>query len=335
MDARITKKRLNLLLSYDWIKIIAVIVAAIVVWSLVFTTAATRITPAQQFTIFNYSGTKTTTRFSNLPNALEKANTFSYDVLDVVMNDVTAGDDQAETLVQTRLMTNEGDALFASGVTKNESMKYKDDQGNEFFPTYLEQFLTIYSYCVTPIYGENGYLAQMETFLNGYYENFRDENATIDEKKTEEVFRARIKRQKDKRFKKEAQIQQGIKQEIERIEKYRANLLQFEENVSLGYITVPETTIYLSDTNGTIVKKTGTYSINLCPDQRMANLKELVYYTVSATDDEGVSHDNIATANGINLVLLNTAGDEYGYSLFESLSLVNYLVERYCTVEAA
>lgn len=335
MDAKITKKRLNLLLSYDWIKIIALIVAVIVVWILVFTTAATRITPAQQFTIFNYSGTKTTSRFSNLSSTLENANAFSYDVLEVVMTDVTAGEDQAETLIQTRLMTNEGDALFASGVSKNESVKYTDDQGNEFSPTYLEQFLTLYNYYVTPIYGENGYLAKTENFLNDYYSNFRDENAKVDEKKAEEVFRARVKQQKDKRFKKESQIQQGIKDEIERIEKYRANLLKFEENVSLGYITVPETTIYLSDSNGNVVKKTDGYSINLCPDQRMANLKELVYYTVSETDEEGVSHDNIATANGINLVLLNTAGEQYDYSLFESLALVNYLVDRYCNAEAA
>lgn len=56
MDAKITKKRLNILLSYDWIKIILVAVAMIVLWSLVFTMTATRVTNAQNFTIFNYTG---------------------------------------------------------------------------------------------------------------------------------------------------------------------------------------------------------------------------------------------------------------------------------------
>ena len=45
MDAKITKKRLNILLSYDWIKIILLAVAAILVWSLIFTMTATRVTP--------------------------------------------------------------------------------------------------------------------------------------------------------------------------------------------------------------------------------------------------------------------------------------------------
>ena len=53
---KITKKRLNILLSYDWIKIILLAVAAILVWSLIFTMTATRVTPAQNFTIFNYTG---------------------------------------------------------------------------------------------------------------------------------------------------------------------------------------------------------------------------------------------------------------------------------------
>ena len=60
MDAKITKKRLNLFLSYEWIKVVALIVGVIVLWSLIFTTTATRITPAQQFTIFNYMGTNAT-----------------------------------------------------------------------------------------------------------------------------------------------------------------------------------------------------------------------------------------------------------------------------------
>lgn len=38
MDAKITKQRLGLLLSYDWIKIIGICAAAVLVWALLFTT---------------------------------------------------------------------------------------------------------------------------------------------------------------------------------------------------------------------------------------------------------------------------------------------------------
>ena len=62
----------------------------------------------------------------------------------------------------------------------------------------------------------------------------------------------------------------------------------------------------------------------------MANLKDLVYYTVTETDSEGIEHKNVPTAADMQLVLLDTAGSKYEYSLFENIALVNYLVEKYC-----
>ena len=42
MDAKITKERLGLLLSYDWIKIACICIAAVAAWLLLFTSTATR-----------------------------------------------------------------------------------------------------------------------------------------------------------------------------------------------------------------------------------------------------------------------------------------------------
>ena len=56
MDAKITKLRLSRMLSYDWLKIVGTAVGVIIVWVLIFTMTATRITPAQTFTIANYLG---------------------------------------------------------------------------------------------------------------------------------------------------------------------------------------------------------------------------------------------------------------------------------------
>ena len=58
MDAKITKSRLGLLLSYDWIKIIGICVAAVLVWTLLFTTLATRATSGQIFEIYAYAGVR-------------------------------------------------------------------------------------------------------------------------------------------------------------------------------------------------------------------------------------------------------------------------------------
>ncbi len=46
MDAKITKKRLGAMLSYDWLKIVGVAAAIIVVWMLIFQMTATRIMPS-------------------------------------------------------------------------------------------------------------------------------------------------------------------------------------------------------------------------------------------------------------------------------------------------
>ena len=146
MDAKITKKRLNIFLSYDWIKILLAAVAAILVWSLIFTTAATRVTQAQNFTIFvhcghdlieifNYTGTKGTSRFNSYSTLLREKNVFSYDILEISSTDITTGEQYSETLLQTRVSTGEGDALFAANINEGVTTKYKDDQGNEFAPT--------------------------------------------------------------------------------------------------------------------------------------------------------------------------------------------------------
>ncbi|MBR2336480.1 MAG: hypothetical protein IKA61_00850 [Clostridia bacterium] len=56
MDIKITGKRFKNLLSYEWVKMIALIVAGVVVWSLLFTTLGTRITVGENFTFFHLRG---------------------------------------------------------------------------------------------------------------------------------------------------------------------------------------------------------------------------------------------------------------------------------------
>ena len=56
MDAKITKERLGLLLSYDWIKIACICIAAVAAWLLLFTSTATRPTRGQAFELYTYPG---------------------------------------------------------------------------------------------------------------------------------------------------------------------------------------------------------------------------------------------------------------------------------------
>ncbi|MBS5021685.1 MAG: hypothetical protein KH054_00860 [Firmicutes bacterium] len=327
MDAKITKKRLNIFLSYDWIKILLAAVAAILVWSLIFTTAATRVTQAQNFTIFNYTGTKGTSRFNSYSTLLREKNVFSYDILEISSTDITTGEQYSETLLQTRVSTGEGDALFAANINEGVTTKYKDDQGNEFAPTYLEQFLYGY-HTAAATFGEGGYLDQMADYLNGYYQGDYKTH-TIDEQKVETDFRVRIKRLNDKRFKKESQIREGLKQEIQRIESYKTSLTSFLSYLEKGYVALQETTLYLQDLNGKPLTRTDYYRINLCPNEKMEDLKKDVCYYKTITDEDG--EKKIASAENVCLVLMDLAEEKYSYSRFEGLSFVNYLVETHCS----
>ena len=91
MDAKITKQRLSRMLSYDWLKIIGMIVGICVVWSLVFTMTATQITPTQKFYTYSYVGTNFTDAFAKE----YKKEVFSYEVIEakteVLSSEVNTG----------------------------------------------------------------------------------------------------------------------------------------------------------------------------------------------------------------------------------------------------
>ncbi|MGN1053602.1 MAG: hypothetical protein ACI4SH_09470, partial [Candidatus Scatosoma sp.] len=278
MDARITKKRLGQMLSYDWIKIIACIVAGIVLWSLIFTTTATRLNPAQTFTVYAYMGTAPTDKFSaKISSKTALAEKFSYDVIETSIVDLTTAGEQAYTLLEARSSVQEGNAAFVSPMTISGT-KYKNDQGEEYSPTYVQDIvMRLYANVLTPEKAEGApktsFFARTEAFLSGYYSDINDAE-TLNLQKVESVFRARIEEQNDKRYKNETQIAQGIADEAARIKGYRQNYLAVKGYLEEGIIKLEETSVYISY-GDTTEKYTGYYSVNLCPDERMAGLKEL------------------------------------------------------------
>ena len=327
MDAKITKKRLGQMLSYDWLKIVLVAAAVILVWTLAFTTTATRIKPSQSFGIFNYCGSTVTAKYSDYPLLTE--NLFSYEVIERSAQDVTTGGEEyALQIMEARLTTDEVDVLFAADI-EGGYLQYTVD-GETKNTTFLEDFLyRFYGYSYR-LDGENGYLAQMANYLNGYYGGDYLNADNLDEAKIESDFRARIAKNKDKRYKKEAQIQAGIQGEIERIEKYRQSLVDFNEYLDLGYISLTEKTLYFSDNDGNPMPITGCFSINVCPNEKMQDLKKDVYYRVSSTDEETGEESTKTTAENMNIVIINDAETESGFE-FERLAFVNYLVQTHCS----
>lgn len=325
MDAKITKKRLSQLLSYDWLKIVGVIAGVILIWSLVFTTTATRILSSQQFGIYNYMGSTVTDRFHNYSDLTNK---FSYEVIKTSGNDATTGGDEyLFQIMEARLVTAEADVVFTPDIEGGGIQYQTELNGEAKQTTCLEDFLYRYTGYVYQLDGEDGYLAQMANYLNGYYGGDYV-NGELDEAKVEADFRALVAETKDKRYKKEASILEGIKGEKERISAYRQSLVDFNSYLEKGYISLTQKTLYFNY-DSEIVEKTGCYSINVCPDERMDNLKRDVYYRV--TDEE--SEQTKTTALNMNLILIKDGETREGFQ-FESLTFVNYLVETHCAVEA-
>ena len=332
MDAKINKKRLSLMLSYDWFKIVLTAVALIVVWALVFTSSATRLTSAQEFSIFNYTGTFTGSRFGYLPSELRKNESFSYDVLKINTTDLTLAKGQDDTLLSARMTVNDVDAIFIADTTEGveTNLTYQDENGEtvEFTPTYLQRFLMSYAYSVADFDDdENGYLNQMEAYLAPYY-NGDIKTGTLDKEYTEKEFRSRVKRLKDKRFRKEKEIRAGLKEEEERIEKLKENYVKFTGFLEDGVVTLEETTYLIQDAKGNIKEVTGKFSINLSPNKNIEKLRAVSYYKKTEKDEEGIEH-GVPTTENLQLVLVNRLGEKYSYGLFETLALANHMIEDY------
>ncbi len=306
MDAKITKTRLSRMLSYDWIKIVAIIAAAIFVWVFVFTATATRITPAQQFTIMNYTGNVSlgTGKISDFYVEEINKNKFSKEVFELTLVDMTSSSEYGSTLLQARTEIQEGDVMFVSKQPDPESA-YEENGETKYARTYLDTFVNGWWYKLYDLdrNAEGGFFKRMEAELNAYYDGgYKD--GTLNEKKAEEIFRARIERTGDKRYKKEDEIKVGIADEIDRVQKYREALVYFDQALADGVVALETTTIYANNQ----VYKEGCYSINLCPNEKMKKLDEYIGY-VKTVEEDGESKQKMV-ADDMQIALWDLGGTE-------------------------
>ncbi|MBQ7369103.1 MAG: hypothetical protein IJW60_05300 [Clostridia bacterium] len=213
MDAKITKTRLARMLSYDWLKIVGLALALILIWNLLFTMTATRVRPSQQFTVFNHYGNATLTDpFYDDINACIQDGTFSYEVIESTTNDLTTAKEYAHTLADARLQTDEADVMFIPKLP-DPSSAYEENGETKYASDYLQSFLYGYRFYIEDLdpEKENGYLYDLKAYLNGYYTDGYENAESLDEDKIANDFRARAKKNGDKRFKTEEQLTNGAK----------------------------------------------------------------------------------------------------------------------------
>ncbi len=239
MDVKVTKKRFFNLVAYDWIKIVALSVAIVFVWILLFTTCATRATDGQQFYFVLYGdvSAKGSEDFDMLKK-MKKDGDLSYDVLDYSVNSITkAGNYGAQYMLSLRNATHEVDVflIYAGATNKIVGLpEEKTDEGKKADETAgsttagTEQKPTEKSSDIKGIL-DGGSVQSIDKLLSGaksYLEkfgaNFDSTNPTVDDAKIERYFRSeRITsaRNYKKLYKTESQIKAGVKNEQARIRK--------------------------------------------------------------------------------------------------------------------
>ncbi len=314
MDAKITKQRLSRLLSYDWLKILACCLAGIFFWSLIFTMTATRITASQQFTVINYTynGGLSNAFYSHARKAFDDG-VFSYEVLENNQIDLaSSGEENANTLLSARLGTGEGDVIFVPHVDDPATKIEPTVAGGEVTYQYkhTETFLNGWYMHVANV---DEYLQNLETFLAQYYDG-----EVLNERKVIEDFDARCKKNKDKRFRKQADKEKGRTDEIARIKKYRSALTEFQGYIDTGLIElVPLEVTWL---DGTVIYS-GNYAVNLCPNKdTMSKLQDLVYYNITTEDGVKKSAENMC----VMFFDLEDVEDTFEY---ESLLYINSVIQ--------
>lgn len=336
MDAKLTKKRLSSMLTYDWLKIVGVAVAAIIFWSLVLTMTATRITPAQEFVIYNYyCNNNLGNGFFNHYNQTKENEIFSYEVIEINYFDLSTNRDYAHTMLQGHTAVDMGDVLFVPGIA-DLSYKYTDANGNEAYLSYAESFLARYGAFTYKLDHssdkphEQGYFQHMENYLNGYYGG--DYVAgTLDTQKVETDFVARVNKNKDKRFKTNEQIAKGKTDDVKRIQKYRDALVQFNEYLTMGVVEFVALSTDMNNPEYNYVLE-GNYAINLCPtkkadveysfhyDKYAENLIKFVSYEVAVEGE-----DNVTTAENMYAMFFRYDNVEEGFQ-YESLLYLNSVI---------
>ena len=322
MDAKITKKRLGTMLSYDWGKMLLAILSFILVWAIVFSSSATKITPPQTFTIYYYPGVEGGEDYYGLGAIAKREGVFSYDVLETHSTNMGKKEEGARDLLLAQLPSQEGDVLFAVDSTYKSKKEYEVD-GVKYTPTYLEQFLIRFENYAREVDGENGLLTEMKAYLLRYY----DETLQVmDEGKVEKDFKARVKKLNDKRFNSQKEFKKGLPREIERIALLKKNYEEFLGYLNEGIITLEHCLFHRQNYDESYITYEGNYAINLNKDGKNQNNRLM---NVAYGYKEGEEGEKTRTTENLCVVLLDPAKSKYSYGKFESISFVNFIVRQY------
>jgi hypothetical protein len=161
----------------------------------------------------------------------------------------------------------------------------------------------------------------MENFLNEYYGGDH-KTGVLNEEKAKQDFRARISKNKDKRFKKQAEITAGEQAEIERIKKYKTAFDEFNAYLGAGVVSFTKVEREI----GNDIQVSGNYALNICPDEnKNPKLKDYVSYVTEKVNADGVKL-NVATAQDMHVTFFRFRDVEESFE-FEAVLYLNDLIK--------
>ena len=317
MDARITKQRLANLISYDWIKILCTILAAILVLVLLFTMAATRPHSTQQYYVYTYTDLSAGADFTDLADDLKAKHVFSYDILEVSAENFDSSS-SGSTVYTVRRSAGMGNVLF---VTDNPAYE-TDEDGNtvldeEGKPVVAAQS-TLYTMASSGLVANDAstagvaydtvyYMDACERYLKQFFgDDWRTSDAFDGTLTPEACFTAR--NDGDKRYRTDEARAQGVADEKARLLQLREDYLVVDAAFESGVFTH---TAYENELGETDYPGINVGGLN--------TLHDLVYYV----DGETRSTENV------NLILLFNGPLAQNDLRFESISFLNYLLTQY------
>lgn len=337
MDIKITKKRFINLISYEWIKIVAFSLAIILVWSLAFTTFATRATVGEQFYFVVYGDVSTTSKDEEMLEEMKKDGTLSYDVLSAKVNQITdAGSYSAAYMLSLRMSTHEGDVMLVYAGKENKVLEQpaENSSSNESSESSSSEEKAEKQSDILNLLYNNAYfidverfLSNAENYLNKFIDDIGGENPTINENKIENYFRyTRIPsaRNYKKTYNTEAKIAEGVQNEIARIKTLADAYARVtkaiakardEGNDFLRYYMKPMR-------DGTYEKK--AYGIDLSALNRNASSDK---QKVADRWDYADENDKLSS-EGITLCVFDF-GSEQEDLQYESLSFIDYVIRNF------
>lgn len=318
MDARITKQRLSNLLSYDWLKIIATIAAAVAMLVVLFTIIRTSPTIAQQYVVFSWGSIIPAQNSADLAEDLKDR--LSYDILKVEMENF-ADSTLGNSAFEARRGVLKGSALFVSNY---HSPDLKENEMNDFeracnvglvhagMPI---EYLGLY-------YDLNDYFSGCEEYLVRFFGEEWETAPVLDGQEVEDCFLAR--NGKDKRFKTNAQKEAGIALEEARLNALREDYIFVRDNgFEKGFGAEDSTLTFTTYTSkgydlGEDEHVTPTYTVGINLG-KLSKISDLFYYK----DASG----NRATAE-VTLLLFDN-GERLNDLKYESVTMLRYLLEKY------